>query len=128
MLAKPSVNIGPLTENIDFPHAVTQDWTLDVLRFLAGRMHPDDTSGLNQIFWDHIKQVDWQKISVSLLTLTQDEYDGQSLPQLLDFFSAQHTPLTHVQEIGAHMAKTPEMITFMMVRLMYLKDHMREGR
>lgn len=128
VLAKPIVNIGTLTENIDFPQAVNQDWTLDVRRFLAGRMHPDDTNGLNQIFWHHISQIDWQKISVSLMTLTQDEYDGQSLSQLLDFFSAQHTPLTHVQEVGTHMAKFPEMITFMMTQLMYLKDHTRRGK
>lgn len=128
VIAKPFFNIGTLTENSDFPQVFNQDWTLDVRRFLVGRMNPDDTVGLNQIFWKHIKHGDWQKILVSLLTLSPDEADGQHDTQLLDFFAAQHTPLTHVQKIGSHMSKVPEMVQFIMTRLQYLKDQTQEGR
>lgn len=124
--AKPIVNLGSLTANIDFPHGYNQDWTLDVRRYLAGRMAPEDTEPLNQIFWEHIQNVDWGKIQVDLLSMTEDDYDGQSLPQLLAFFQSRDTRLTHQQETGTHTAKIPEMVQFMTTALAKLRDDMRQ--
>lgn len=127
--AKPIVNLGTLTASSDFPHGYNQDWTLDVRRYLAGRMSPDDTAPLNRIFWEHIQNVDWGKIQVALLSMTDDEYDGQSLSELLAFFQSRDTPLNHQQEQGNHTAKIPEMVQFMMTSLKQLRDDMRrEGQ
>lgn len=127
VVAKPLISLGTLTGNAEFPREVNQDWTLDVRRFLAGRMHPDDTDMLDNTLWQHIENVDWSKITVALFTLKQDEYDGQSLPKLLSFFEANKTPLIHVQEEGTHTAKIPEMIAFIKAQLVSLRDNMRKG-
>lgn len=126
VVTKPIINLGTFTANTEFPHEVNQDWTLDVRRFLAGRMHPNDTETLNNIFWEHIQNVDWSQIKVSLLTLNQDEYDGQSLPKLLDFLKLKKVPLTHRREDGTHTAKTPEILTFLKKQLTILKNSMRQ--
>ncbi|MER2130293.1 accessory Sec system protein Asp2 [Leuconostoc lactis] len=126
VIAKPIINLGTFTANPDFPHGYNQDWTLDVRRYLAGRMAPEDTEPLNQIFWEHIQNVDWSKIAVELLTMTDDEYDGQSLPELLAFFQSRDTPLTHEQEIGTHTAKIPEMVQFMTAALAKWRDIIRQ--
>lgn len=128
VVAKPLISLGTLTGNAEFPREVNQDWTLDVRRFLAGRMHQDDTDMLDSILWQHIENVDWSKIAVALFTLKQDEYDGQSLPQLLKFFEENKTPVIHTQEVGTHTAKIPEMIVFIKTQLANLRDSMREGR
>ncbi|MBZ5970658.1 accessory Sec system protein Asp2 [Leuconostoc gasicomitatum] len=125
VVAKPLISLGTLTGKSEFPREVNQDWTLDVRRFLAGRMDPDDTDMLDNILWQHIENVDWSKIAVALFTLKQDEYDGQSLPRLLAFFEENKTHLIHIQEEGTHTAKIPEMITFMKTHLAKLKDSMR---
>jgi len=126
VVAKPLISLGTLTGNAEFPREVNQDWTLDVRRFLAGRMHPDDTDMLDNILWRHIENVDWSKIAVALFTLKQDEYDGQSLPQLLSFFEENKTQLIQTQEEGTHTAKISEMIAFMKTHLAKLKDSMRK--
>ena len=58
--------------------------------------------------------------------MTDDEYDGQSLPELLAFLQSRDTPLTHQQEIGTHTAKIPEMVQFMTAALAKWRDSMRQ--
>lgn len=126
VVAKPIVNIGTLTENPEFPRAFNQDWTLDLRRYLAGRMDPEDSEGLNQIFWEHIGKSDFSDTDLSLFTMAQDEYDGQSLPQLISFFQSRHATLTHHIEEGSHTEKIPEMIAFIVSELVRYRDNIRQ--
>lgn len=126
VIAKPIINIGTMTANPEFPREFNQDWTLDLRRYLAGRMALDDTEALNQILWEHIQNVDWSKIPVSLFTMSQDEYDGQSLQQLLTFWATRDVALTHVIAEGPHTAKIPEMVAFITAELTKLRDDLRQ--
>ena len=58
--------------------------------------------------------------------MSQDEYDGNSLLQLNDFFTAQQATVTHVTAVGSHTDKIPEMISFFMTELKKARDNMRQ--
>lgn len=122
VISKPIINLGSFSAKMDFPHHRNTDWTLDMRRHLTGRMSKEDTVVLDEKLWQHIKQIDWKNIDVSLFTMDLDEYDGESLPELLDFFREQHVHLTHFEEHGYHIEKISEMITFIKNRLYTLRD------
>lgn len=126
MIAKPILNLGTFTSQAEFAQLFNQDWILDVRRYLVGRMNPEDTEELDQRLWQHIQNVDWSKIKISLFTMSQDEYDGNSLLQLNDFFTAQQATVTHVTAVGSHTDKIPEMISFFMTELKKARDNMRQ--
>ncbi|CAH1854429.1 accessory Sec system protein Asp2 [Convivina intestini] len=115
LLAKPILNLGTFTSSAEFPHSgVNHDWTLDVRRQLTGRVDPEDTVALNQKLWhklDQLSATDWPQ--VSMFSMDSDEYDGVSLPQLLDYLKERRVRLNHHGEPGYHEQKIPEMIRFM---------------
>ena len=123
VLAKPIINLGTLTADAEFAHQYNQDWTLDVRRHLTGYVRPNDTEALNQKLWRHISTVDWSTTTVALLTMAQDNYDGDSLPELLDYLDTHHALLTHQVEAGYHNEKIDEMVDFMMTQLTQLRDN-----
>jgi len=123
VLAKPIINLGTLTADAEFAHQYNQDWTLDVRRHLTGYVRPNDTETLNQKLWRHISTVDWSTTTVALLTMAQDNYDGDSLPELLDYLDTHHALLTHQVEAGYHNEKIDEMVDFMMTQLTQLRDN-----
>jgi accessory secretory protein Asp2 len=57
--------------------------------------------------------------------MSQDEYDGQSLGQLLDFFAKHNVPVKHESEEGQHTEKLDEMVDFIMTNLNVLQNTMR---
>jgi accessory secretory protein Asp2 len=119
--AKPIVNLGSFSEKMDFPHHFNTDWPLDMRHYLVGRMDKADTEPLNNKFWKRFKQADWSKIDVSLFTLDMDEYDGESLPQLLAAFRDERAKVAHYYEHGYHIDKTDEMISWVEGRIKALK-------
>ncbi|GMA69908.1 accessory Sec system protein Asp2 [Leuconostoc litchii] len=125
VLAKPILNLGAFTAGSKISRSFDQGWRLDVRRYLTGRVHPDDNEKLNQKLWQHIENTNWTNIQVALFSVTNDEYDGQSLQQLLDFFVEHNTPLTHVTEEGTHMDKLDEMVDFLTTNLEKMKQTMR---
>jgi accessory secretory protein Asp2 len=120
IVAKPIINLGSFSDKMDFPHHFNTDWPLDMRRHLMGRMNREDTQPLNDKFWQAFAQTDWSKIDVSLYTLDMDEYDGESLPQLLQAFKDRGISVTHFYDHGYHIDKIPEMIQFIESRLVQL--------
>ncbi|MDF7626934.1 accessory Sec system protein Asp2 [Lactobacillaceae bacterium L1_55_11] len=126
--AKPILNLGTFTEDPEFPHnGVNQDWTLDVRRFLTGRMDKADTPALNKKLWDRLADMDWSNTQLALFTMEQDEYDGASLPQLLDYAKEKGVRVDHQSQPGYHVEKINEMVEFMVGRIENIANQMGIG-
>ncbi|CAK8054180.1 accessory Sec system protein Asp2 [Eupransor demetentiae] len=114
IVAKPIMNLGTFTASPEFPHnGLNRDWTLDVRRFLAGRMSPDDSEMMDAQLWQKLDKVNWAGKDVALFTMSEDEYDGKSLPQLLSFLKDKGVNFDHKVEKGFHEQKIDEMVKYM---------------
>lgn len=125
VIAKPIVNLGTFTAGSTISRGFDYGWRLDVRRYLSGYVRPDDNVAMNEKLWKHIENTNWTNIKVALFSMSQDEYDGQSLGQLLDFFAKHNVPVKHESEEGQHTEKLDEMVDFMMTNLNVLQNTMR---
>ncbi|CAK1238547.1 accessory Sec system protein Asp2 [Fructobacillus cardui] len=114
VLAKPIINLGTFTARGDFAHSgVNHDWILDVRYLLTGRLDQSDTKRLDQKLWHSLNQLTWRNGEVSLFTMTQDEYDGESLPKLLDYFRHNNVTVNRQQMPGHHEDQVDAMVEFL---------------
>ena len=104
--------MGTFSGQDGFAHGGTKDWPLDMRRHLFGRVLRADTPVIDQKLWQSMDQVDWTQVATYVFSLAQDEYDGQSLPQLLRFIKDRGGSVEHFWLDGDHLAHTDEMINF----------------
>ncbi|WP_259711960.1 accessory Sec system protein Asp2 [Weissella cibaria] len=112
IVSKAIVNLGTFSGQDGFAHGGTKDWPLDMRRHLFGRVLRADTPVIDQKLWQSMDQVDWTQVATYVFSLAQDEYDGQSLPQLLRFIKDRGGSVEHFWLDGDHLAHTDEMINF----------------
>ncbi|RGO80078.1 hypothetical protein DW718_09045 [Weissella cibaria] len=104
IVSKVIVNLGAFSDQDGFVHGGTKDWPLDMRRHLFGRVLRADTLGIDQKLWQSMDHVDWTQVATYVFSLAQDEYDGQSLPQLLRFIKNRGGSVEHFWLEGDHLA------------------------
>lgn len=113
-IAKPIINLGSFTAKGNFAHqGINHDWPIDIRQVLTGRLDERDTGRLNQKLWSALDQLNWAKTQIDLYTMQQDEYDGESLPQFLDYLEEKQAKVHHVKVPGRHEDKIAVMIDFL---------------
>lgn len=114
VLAKPIINLGTFTAQGEFAHrGQNYDWPLDVRYILTGRLDLAATKQLDGKLWPMLDQISWTNAAVSLFTMDQDHYDGQSLGELLAYLDDHHVNVHRLRQSGLHEEKVDEMINFL---------------
>lgn len=113
VLGKPIINLGRFTGRPDFAHnGMNHDWTLDLRYVLTGRLDEADNEALDQKLWKNFEENNFRPKKVGLFSMSYDEYDGESLPELERYLAKVDADVLQHEETGHHEEKVPEMLAF----------------
>jgi accessory secretory protein Asp2 len=126
LISKPLINIGTMTGNRAIFSNET-NWFLTARYYLAGRILDKDTPKLNAHLWRRLVKSKLNQTNFHFFTMNQDEYDGSSLPMLLESLKEKQALIYRVENEGTHTQKIPEMITFIEEKLQLIKCSLEGG-
>jgi len=124
--SKPLISLGTMSADKDLIWSM-DGWFLSARHYLMEGARKEDTPILDNLLIERLKESDLSKSKFHLFTMNQDEYDGRSLPMLLELINKSGAKLQHVASDGKHADKIPEMQGFIINVLRILKEENHES-